>query len=226
MFMNPFPEPSPHPLKADDFEPRYVRAHLLSGLCADYAHSVQLLVAGVLAREDPYRGGNGEALLAITAAREVMRTATAVIKTSEMDEFFASDIREKLDELRSTHENLKKARDVIAHVDEYVESRGKDPDQWFDTTNRFGSDAWVFRIGNKLDIDMVQLAADVNDLADAVKKSALLWGLIEAKLDGPSAIVKGLMDRGIYVSLKVSGEVGELSILETTPEEADITIEL
>ena len=224
--MIPLPEPSPHPLKSDDFKPRSARAHLLSGLCTDYARSVQLLVAGVLAREDPQRGGNGEALLVITAAREVMRTATAVIRTSEMDDFFASAIKEKLDDFRSKHEHLKRARDVIAHVDEYIASRGKDRDQWFDTTNRFGSNAWVFRIGNKLDIDMVQLAADVKDLADTVQKVTSVWSYIEAKLDGPGALVKGLMDKGIYVSLKVSGEVGELSILGTTPEEANVTIEL
>lgn len=210
--MSLFHSPDPHPLNSETLRDRYTRAMVLSSLCTDYANSVQLLVKNTLSRDDPYRGGVGEALLTITASREVLRTARSAINTSSMDPYFASMIQENIALFEKNHPHLKQARDVIAHVDEYIKSTGRDKSQWFDTVTRFGENFWIFRIGNELDIDMVKLASDVLELSSTVQRVTSFTMYIESKLEKPGKLVKDLMERGIYVSLRIEGDTGTMTI--------------
>lgn len=216
-FMESLPESSLHPLKSNSQLSRYARAGFLALLCSDYAEALQGLVDRVLERDDPYRGGNAEALLAITAAREIVRAASAIGSTSDMDELFASHIQSKVDEFEKNYPGLKQARDIIAHADEYMASEGRVQDQWFDTTNRFGENSWIFRVGNKLDFDMVKLAKDSIELTSTLGKIVGGALYVERALEFPRKLVKALEKPGLEfeISLDVETEIIEIRPIRT-----------
>lgn len=209
--LHPLPDPKPHPIRSDELIYRFTRASMLARLSRDYASQAQSMVKEHLELEDPYRGNSAVALLVITAVRESLRAAKGVIKTSAMDEFFAQSIGEEIGRFEADHPHVKQARDVIAHVDEYISSNGRDTDQWFDTTNRFDENLWIFRIGNKLDIDMVKLVSEIVSLADFVYQIWNLWFEIERKMDGPSELLEALMEIGIYANARVIDGIAEVT---------------
>lgn len=173
------PEARPHPLKGDDQRSGYLRAMFLASLSVDYARTTRKLIDGVMAREDPGYGGNAESLLAVVAAQDVVRIAATMAKNKKTPQICREAIEEQLQTFRTAHPDLKTARDVIEHVDEYMESRGRNSQQWFDTTSRFGPGAFIFRVSGNLDLDMVKLVPDVEELADIVKRSVSAWYQID-----------------------------------------------
>jgi hypothetical protein len=173
------PEAIPHPLKGDDQQATYLRATFLASLCQDYAQATRKLIDGVLAREDPRNGGNAESLLAVVAAQDVVRIATTMAKNKKMPQLCKDAIEEQLQAFTTAHPHLKTARDVIEHVDEYMESQGRNSEHWFDTTTRFGRGAFIFRVSGSLDLDMVKLVPDIEELADIVRRSVAAWYQID-----------------------------------------------
>lgn len=215
--MFPLPEPDSHPLKSNVDENRIVRLLFLTNICVDYAEVLRMLVEKVLERKDPYRGGNGEALLAITAAREVLRVASTITRTCFRDQLFADELERNLGAFENRHLNLKLARDVLTHVDEYIQSTGRIQNQWFDITNRFDGQNWIFRIGNKLDINMPQLAEDVTKLAEAISQIVRCAVGLETLMKPADQVVEDFLERGLSVDVIVEGDTAKISSTREDP---------
>lgn len=191
-----------HPLAGNSFEQGYLRAAFLSSLCSDYAHVTKKLVDEVMQRADPYRGNDAEILLAVSAARNVERIAIAVRKTATLPALLRDAVQDQLGLFESTNPDLTAARNIIEHVDEYINSTGRDRDDWFDITKRVGPNRFLLRIGGHLDIEMIRMAASSVELAEVVRKAVFAWGGLELRLQQIEYPIDPLIARGISTTLE------------------------
>lgn len=70
--MTELPSPGTNTLGGGTREETFIHALFLAGVADDYARVVRKLISDITGREDPYRGGNAETLLAIAGARDVI----------------------------------------------------------------------------------------------------------------------------------------------------------
>jgi hypothetical protein len=180
----------------------FVHALHLGAMAEDYARVVRNLVSEVTSREDPYRGGEAEALLAIAGARDVERIAVALAQMPLLPDFFRDLLREQRNTFLQANPNLKAARDVIEHVDEYMFARGRMQEHWFDLTSRFDDGIYLLRVGGSLDIDMMRMAAESEVLASVVAKVATVWLDLEGKMTAAEELASPFLQAGITVTVR------------------------
>ena len=214
----PMPEAAPHPLRGDSFQDQYVRAMFLSSLSMDYASTARKLVGEIRARDDPYTGGDGEALLVVIAVRDVVRISIAVQRTPLLPGLFKDAIKQQVAEMNRAHPHLGAARDIIEHVDDYMRSKGKRSDHWFDLTKRFDADRFVLRIGGNLNLDMVGLVNDASELANVVNQTIEAWFNIERMMKPLDDVAKMFMSLGISVKVERQGDTAVVTILNESQD--------
>ena len=181
--MTTLPNPGRNPLQGHDQESEIVRGLLLAQVAVGYARALKRLVADLQADATSSGGFQAEALLAVSAARDIVRAARAVASLPRLPDLMQRAIHEQLELLHAGSPHLKPARDVIQHLDEYVHTDGRQRGQWFDLTVRAaGGTCWV-RIGRDLDVELLQLLADCEQLAETLHKAVGVWADIEWKLD-------------------------------------------
>jgi len=217
----PMPEAAPHPLMGDSFKDQYVRAAFLSSLSIGYASTAKALVDETRARKDPYTGGDGEALLAVIAVRDVVRISNAIQRTPLLPGFLKDPIKQQIAQMNRTHPHLGAARDIIEHVDDYMRSKGKRRDHWFDLTKRFDADRFVLRVGGDLNLDMVGLVNDASELAKVVNQAIVAWFTIERMMKPLDDIAKMFMSLGINVKVEQQGDTAIVTVLNQSLDGSD-----
>jgi hypothetical protein len=159
-------------------------------------------------RDDPYRGGDAQAMLAISSARDVERMATAIRQCPLMPELLHDALRDQILVFKSSNPRLTDARNVIEHIDEYMKSAGHDGARWFDLTKRFAPGQFLLRIGGDLSIDMVNMAVSAIELSETARKVVSAWGGLELKMRQAVQLGEPFLARGINVRV-VSKELAD-----------------
>jgi hypothetical protein len=212
------PPPLAHPLSGDTFKDQYVRAHFLSSLCTDYCDAANKLVAGIRNREDPYRGNQAEALLAVVALRNVSRLARAVQHTPLMPQMLKSAIKDQLSIFSRAHPKLETARDVIEHADQYMRSKGNKREHWFDLTQRFGDEEFLLRVSGDLDLEMVRMVEDAGELSLTTRKAVQAWFYLEQQMKPLDEIAQVFIRAGKNVKIERVGGIATVTVQPGTSD--------
>lgn len=185
--------PGQNPLQGPDRESEIVRGLLLAQVAAGYARAMRRLVGDL--QSDAASPGDfpAEALLAVSAARDIVRAAQAVASLPRLPELMQTAIRERLELLHAGSPHLKPARDVIQHLDEYVQTDGRQRGQWFDLTVQAAGDTCWVRIGRDLDVELLRLLDDCEQLAETLRKSVVVWANLDWKLDAIEVALEAVL---------------------------------
>lgn len=201
---------------------------MLSDLATDYAASVDRLVTTALDQEDPYRGSNSDALLAVVAARDVHRIAVSIRDNGKIPDFLSDSIRSRTERFEADHPHLKTARDIIQHADAYINSDGRIKRHWFDITRIFSDGQFHLRISSDLEIDMMKLSVDVKELANHVDMIVDAWLGIELRFKKAENFARILMDRGFSAEIIIrEGFLDVINLkMEPSSEKASVTVSI
>lgn len=179
-----------------------VRISQMAGLATGSAESCSHLLESIVGREVADAKSNANALIIVTSARNVLRVAIAVQKNVPVEGLSALD--DAIQIFQAEYPNIRLARDLVEHADEYLSGRGRrSPEEYFDTRHFGSEERPQFTVG-KHDFDLVDLCIAAKRLAAVVDQYVRAWFNLEVAF---SKIDDQLEAFGISGSVRISRSV-------------------
>jgi hypothetical protein len=205
---------------SDEFVNRFQTLIHLMALMQTYAESTRSLLGRLQTAVDPLDVNDGEILLAITAARNVLRLVVKGRRELGQTGFLHDAFEESIRAFEAANGDLIQARNVIEHADEYIVGDGRSPDDWFDIARRYDQGVFIFVIG-KRQINLADLATSTATLSSDSIALFNQWLRYESTFDYWRVLVKPLTERGLTarVSFNDFSDVSPFVTLDQPPRE-------
>lgn len=205
---------------SDEFVNRFQALLHLMALMQNYAESTRSLLGRLHTSDNPRSVNDGEILLAITAARNVLRLVVRgrrqLGQTGVLHDAFEKSIRA----FEATNGDLIHARNVIEHADDYIVGAGRSPDDWFDISRRYENGTIIFVVG-KREINLAELANSTATLSSDSIALFNQWLIFESTFDYWQVLVKPLTEKGLTarIPFRDFSDVSPFASLEKPPRE-------